>query len=329
MALTKIKDYYPDYKDRVFGGEDVIGYSVYNDKEEKLGEVKEMLVDEEGRFRYFVLEMGFWIFGKKVLLPIGRTRMDFARNRVYATGLAQEQAEALPEYHEDRPVDYEYEEQVRGTYRPTTTGATGAMGTTAATGAMGATAGTPTTPIADTDVMGATTGTPIADTTDTEAMGTTAGTPTTRPNYTREDYSYDYDQDLYGMNEENHQKLKLYEERLVADKDRYKAGEVALGKKVETETAQVSVPVEKERVVIERRTPTNTAATPGTADFREGEVARMEVYEEEAQVGKEAFVREEVSIRKEVEQETVSTQEQVRREELDVDVDGKPNIGNV
>lgn len=274
MALVKIADYYPDYKDRVFEGNDVIGYSVYNEKEEKLGDVHEILLDENGRFRYFVVDMGFWIFGKKVLLPVGKTRMDFERHRVYAVGMNQSQAEALPEYREDRDVDYGYEEQVRSTYRPTTA-------------------------------------------------------QTARPTYSQADYSYDYDADLYDINEQNHQKLKLYEERLLANKERYKAGEVAIGKKVETETAQVSVPVEKERVVIERTTPTDTTAvTPGTADFREGEVARMEVYEEEADVSKQAYVREEVNIKKETEQETVTAQEQIRREELDVDIEGQPNIGN-
>ena len=286
MALVKIADYYPDYKDRVFEGNDVIGYSVYNEREEKLGDVHEILLDENGRFRYFVVDIGFWIFGKKVLLPVGKTRMAFDRHRVYAVGMTQEQAEALPEYREDRDVDHRYEEQVRSTYRPTTT-----QTTTAPT--------------------------------------TTAPTPTTQPTYSQENYSYDQDAELYDLDEQRHQKLKLYEERLIANKDRYKAGEVAIGKKVETETQQVSVPVEKERVVIERTTPTDTTAvTPGTGDFREGEVARMEVYEEEANVGKQAYVREEVNIRKETEQETVTAQEQIRREELDVDVEGKPNMGN-
>jgi stress response protein YsnF len=55
-------------------------------------------------------------------------------------------------------------------------------------------------------------------------------------------------------------------------------------------------------------------------------VARVEVYEETADIQKQAFVREEVNIRKEVEHETVTSQETIRREELDVDVDGNPVI---
>lgn len=121
--------------------------------------------------------------------------------------------------------------------------------------------------------------------------------------------------------------VKLYEERLVADKERHKAGEVSVGKKVETQTAKVAVPIEKERVVIERTTPTNErAVAPGTVDFSGQEVARVDVYEESADINKEAFVREEVRVHKEVERETVEAQETLRREELDVDVDGNPVI---
>ena len=112
---------------------------------------------------------------------------------------------------------------------------------------------------------------------------------------------------------------------MFANKHRQKTGEVTVGKHVETETAQVSVPIEKERVIIERTNPTDTSeVTPGATAFREGEVARVEVYEETADIQKKAFVREEVNIRKEVTHDTVNSTETIRREELDVDVDGNP-----
>ena len=118
-------------------------------------------------------------------------------------------------------------------------------------------------------------------------------------------------------------KIRLYEERLMVSKQRSKAGEVSIGKRVETETASVAVPVEKERIVIERSDATGgNVVSPGTADFRGGKVADVELYEETAKVGKQAFVREEVSVRKEVEQETVQASDTIRREELEVDADG-------
>jgi stress response protein YsnF len=73
--------------------------------------------------------------------------------------------------------------------------------------------------------------------------------------YDRNSYNYEMDRPLYETNEQNHQTLKLYEERLIANKNSQKTGEVAVGKRVETETARPGVPIEKERVIIERVTP--------------------------------------------------------------------------
>ena len=118
-------------------------------------------------------------------------------------------------------------------------------------------------------------------------------------------------------------KIRLYEERLMVNKQRAKTGEVAIGKRVETETASVAVPIEKERIVIERSDATaGRAVSPGTADFAGGKVAEVELYEETADIKKQAFVREEVSVRKEVEQENVRASETIRREELEVNADG-------
>ncbi len=119
------------------------------------------------------------------------------------------------------------------------------------------------------------------------------------------------------------EKIRLYEERLLVNKQREKAGDVSIGKRVETETASVAVPIERERVVIERTdATTETAVTPGVANFAGGTVAEVEVYEEKAEIDKQAFVREEVRVRKEVETETVSASETIRREELEVEAEG-------
>ncbi|NMG05536.1 DUF2382 domain-containing protein [Brasilonema sp. UFV-L1] len=149
--------------------------------------------------------------------------------------------------------------------------------------------------------------------------------------YNRDTYNYQQDASLYNLNEQNHQTFKLYEERLIANKNRIKTGEVAVGKHIEIETASVSVPIERERVVIERVSPTDagTAVNPGELQFQEGEVARIEIYEETPEIHKEAFVREEVRVRKVVDRETVEAQETIRREELDIDTHGDlPKIQN-
>ncbi|MFE1745282.1 DUF2382 domain-containing protein [Coleofasciculus sp. H7-2] len=293
MPLLKLTDFDPNYSE-TFEGDDLHGMGVYSESstEDKIGTVSDVLVDEEGHFRYLVVDLGFWIFGKKVLLPIGRSRIDYDTDRVYAIGMTREQAEALPEFNEATTTDYDYEERVRGVYRTPSTGAS---------------------------VSSATVDAAPVDTSYAAAM----------PNndaYDRGTYNYQQEPALYGLNDRDHQTLKLYQERLIANKTRVKTGEVAVGKRIETETARVSVPVEKERVVIERVTPADagTAVAPGQANFQEGEVARMEIYEETPDIHKEAFVREEVRVKKVVDRETVDAEETIRREELDVNTDGQP-----
>lgn len=275
MSLHKIGDFDSNYRE-YFQGLDIVGFDLYSGND-KVGSVDDILVDDEGSFRYYVISTGFWGFGKKTLLPIGRARIDATNHRVYADGLTKEQVESLPEFDANGKFDYDREEQTRQAYR------------SPATADMTATAPSmPASPV---------------------------------PN--RDTYDYKQDSDLYDLNHNDRQILKLYEERLIASKNRQKTGEVSIGKHVETEEATVSVPVEKERIVIER-TPVNTQVVePSEANFQSGEVARMEVYEETADIHKEAFVREEVSIRKEVDRETVQGQEQLRREELDIEKEGR------
>lgn len=273
MVLYKLEDFDPGYQDS-FDRNDIKGYDVYADRNnEKIGSVKNILVDEAGHFRYLVVDTGFWVFGKQVLLPIGRSRIDQNDRRIYAIGLTKEQAEQLPEFTDDLKIDDDYEESVRGIYRDRSV-----------------------------DVP------PVAATTQTDT-------------YDRSTYKYQQEPSLYEMNQQDHQTLKLYEERLVANKTRRKTGEVVIGKHVETETERVSIPIEKEQVIVERVTPTNAGrpVAPGEATFAEGEVARMEIYEETPDIHKEAVLREEVRVKKQVEQDTVNAEETLRREELDVD----------
>jgi uncharacterized protein (TIGR02271 family) len=294
MVLYKLQDFEPNYQES-FDGHDIKGLGVYaQGSDEKIGTVSDVLVDEEGHFRYLVVDLGFWIFGKKVLLPLGRARIDYNVDRVYTVGLTREQAEDLPEFNERETLDYDYEERVRGVYRQPTDYPL------------------PVETSAGLDPLAP----PVAP---------VVAPLDTTPTYARDSYTYENEPSLYGLNDQDHQTLKLYEERLVANKRRQKTGEVTIGKRVETETARVAVPIETERVVIERVTPANagTAVSGREADFREGEVARIEIHEETADVRKEAFLREEVRVRKVVDQETVETQETVRREELDV------NSGNL
>lgn len=117
------------------------------------------------------------------------------------------------------------------------------------------------------------------------------------------------------------QVFQLYEERLVANKKQVKTGEVAIAKHVETYKARISVPLEKERLVIEQLpVDEQTPVAPGEAEFYQRELVRMEIYEQTADIQKQLFVREQISVRKEVEHDTVEVEDNIRREELDLDV---------
>ncbi|MEG5015973.1 MULTISPECIES: DUF2382 domain-containing protein [unclassified Microcoleus] len=303
MLLYKIEDFNPNYREAAFNGEDIKGLDIYaGNTDEKIGSIDTALVDETGRFRYFVVDTGFWIFGKKVLVPVALCRVEVDAERIYATGLrSKDQAERLPRYEDGMVVDYDYEEQVRGVYRTRTV-----EGSAPVEASLPLETSLPVQASA-----------PVSRPRPVSNQASAAG-------YDRNTYTYEQEPQLYQMNEREHHKFRLYEERLVAEKSRHKAGEVAIGKRVETETARVSVPTEKERVVIESVTPAKAGA-PVNRDtpFQQEKVMRMDVYEETADIKKEAFVREEVNIRKEVETETVEATETLRREELDVKREGR------
>ncbi|MBD2594199.1 DUF2382 domain-containing protein [Nostoc spongiaeforme FACHB-130] len=266
MPLYKLEEFDPQYRE-TFGGDDVKGLELYTEGGVKIGSVSDALVDPNGRFRYLVIDTGFDTFGKRILLPIGLSRINYSEQRVYVDGLSKQQVEMLPEYHENYTVDEDYEERVRSVFRPSNSNVT----------------------------------------------------------YDRNTYNYQTEPNLYNLNDQYHQTLRLYEERLIANKQRVKTGEVAVGKHIETETARITVPVQKERVVIERVSPTETGTVldPNEVRFQEGEVARIEVYEETPEIRKEAFVREEVRVKKVVDRDTVEAEDTIRREELDVNTTGE------
>jgi uncharacterized protein (TIGR02271 family) len=311
MALHKIKDFDPDYQNH-FDDRDVKGMDLYASNE-KIGSIDDILVDDDGQFRYLVINTGLWILGKRVLLPIGRARIDNNQKRVYADNLTKSQVEALPEWDEDMTIDFDREEQVRGVYRASSSIPAHGVGYA---GIESLPASTSNQPVLDLD-------TPYVE----GDMQSERPAHQPEPVYDRETYTHDREPDLYAINEENHPSFKLYQERLVASKNRQKAGEAVISKRIETQTAQASVTVDKERIVLER-VPGNaaTAVAPGEANFQSGEVSRMEVYEEVPEFHKEAFVREEVRVNKVVDTETVTGEDQVRREEIDVDIDGRPIV---
>ncbi|MCX5981920.1 MAG: DUF2382 domain-containing protein [Nostocales cyanobacterium LacPavin_0920_SED1_MAG_38_18] len=276
MALYKIEDFTADsnYDSPGLDGsevEKIKHFDVYSDiDDDKVGTIKYILVDDSGRLRYLVVDTGFWFFGRQVLLPIGRSRIDYDKRRVYANKLTKQQVENLPDFKDLQEIDYDYEERVRGVYRRP----------------RGQAPLESSTPLES----------PIAVDSPLVSHERTIVTPAVPVE--RNTYKYEEEPNLYNVNEQDHQNLKLYEERLVANKSRVKTGEVTVSKQSYTEMVTVSVPVQRERIVIE-----HTDAETGVKT----------VSLTEADLGEGG-----VKIKKIVEQDTVEAEDTIRREELDV-----------
>lgn len=115
-------------------------------------------------------------------------------------------------------------------------------------------------------------------------------------------------------------RVPVAEEQLDVAKRSRKAGEVRVTKQVRTEEKQVTVPVTREEVRVERVPAGPRAASEGEARFAQESIS-VPVMEEEVIVSKRPVVREEVRIHKESRQEQRPVQASVRREEVDIDED--------
>ncbi|MDB9524846.1 DUF2382 domain-containing protein [Oscillatoria sp. CS-180] len=312
MALFKIDDRYPDYKERFADGDNIMGVNVYartRSGDDKVGNVDTVLVDEAGRIRYLVVDTGFWVFGKRVLLPIGRCIDDPESDRIYVADLTKDQVQNLPEYSDEMVLDYDYEERVRSVYRMASAERTAPVEMSV--------------PVEQAGIKGYAAQTVAKSPIPPEINQPAAIEREPEVNV------YDREPELYATNDDNHRRIRLYEERLVADKHREKTGEIKVSKHIETEQAEASVPVQKEKVVIEIESVAGaTQVNTPAGSFQAGKVAEMDVYEEQADIRKEPVVRQEVTIRKETEQDVVKVRETLRREELDVHQEGHPDVDN-
>ncbi len=118
---------------------------------------------------------------------------------------------------------------------------------------------------------------------------------------------------------EERESLTRSEEELAVGKRREQEGEVRVGKHIETDHVSRDVPLEHERVRVERRPATEQTA--GKADMREDEI-RVPVYGEEAVVEKRPVVKEEVVISKERTSQPERVDADLKKERLDIDKDG-------
>ena len=115
--------------------------------------------------------------------------------------------------------------------------------------------------------------------------------------------------------EEDELRVQRSEEELAAGTREREAGQLKVRKRVRTDRETIEVPTRHEEVSVER-VPVSGEATE--AQIGEDEVS-VPVTEEEVVVGKRAVAKEEVRIRKDVVEDTEVVEEDVRREEIEVE----------
>lgn len=118
---------------------------------------------------------------------------------------------------------------------------------------------------------------------------------------------------------EDELRVQRTEEELVAGTREREAGSIRVRKRVRTAREHIEVPIRHEEVTVER-VPMEGAASE--AEIGEDEVV-VPVIEEEVVVQKRPVVKEEVRIRKGVVEDTEVVEEDVRREEIEVEDETK------
>jgi uncharacterized protein (TIGR02271 family) len=118
--------------------------------------------------------------------------------------------------------------------------------------------------------------------------------------------------------------LQLREERLKVDKTPVEAGDVSIRKEVVTEQKTITVPVEHEELVIDRRPGSGKAASGRVGD--DSEEIRVPLKSEHVDVSKEAVVTEEVKVGKRKVQGSQDVSATLEKEQLNVDKHGDVRV---
>ncbi|HEY0521537.1 MAG TPA: PRC-barrel domain-containing protein [Ilumatobacteraceae bacterium] len=98
---------------------DLKGYDVAATDDDSVGKVEELVTDDDGR-TYLVVDTGFWIFGKKRMIPAGAVAsIDTDKRRVHVS-LSKDEIKKAPDYNEKRRNDTDERKHQEDYYGPFT-----------------------------------------------------------------------------------------------------------------------------------------------------------------------------------------------------------------
>jgi uncharacterized protein (TIGR02271 family) len=306
------------------------GYTVYDKDYDKIGKVDDLFVDETDQPEYIGVKMGF-LGLRSTLIPWAMARVNEQR-QIIEVSADKETAKNAPTFDDDEEITPELEERVYSHFGLQRTGGLTDRGGYGAyyghedcTGRSAATAGV-------TGVnrhSGERRGAEILDEgrigaqhkererTGEAGPGMTMGDRESggefRPHGPGQEGPGEPESDLEDTDE---LRVQRTEEELQAGTREREAGSVNVRKRVRTEREQVRVPKRREEVSVER-VPVEGREAP-EAEIGEDEV-EMPVTEEEVVTEERPMVKEEIRVRKDAVQDEEVVEEDVRKEEVDVD----------
>ena len=278
--------------DRFTGLEDrFAGYEVYDRSGSKIGKVDDLFVDESDQPEYVGVKMGL-LGTSSTLIPWGAVSSTDDEGGTITVATDKETAKNGPAFDDDREITPEFESEVYSHYglsRSSGSESSGSYGSYYS------------------DDTGAGTVGPGM------SMGDTESGEFREHALTDEGINQSRGDDL---EDEDELRVQRTEEELRAGTRERDAGSVSVRKRVRTDRERLEVPTRHEEVSVER-VPVSEG-TASEAQIGEDEV-RVPVTEEEVVVEKRPVAKEEVRIRKDVVEDTEVIEEDVRREEIDID----------
>jgi uncharacterized protein (TIGR02271 family) len=267
------------------------GYEVYDQSGSKIGKVDDLFVDESDQPEYVGVKTGL-LGTSSTLIPWEAVSSTDDEGRAITVATDKETAKNGPTFDDDREITPEFESEVYSHYGLSRSSGSESSGSY---------------------------GSYYSDDTDAGTVGPGMSMGDTESGEFREHALTDE-----GINQsrgddledEDELRVQRTEEELRAGTREREAGSVSVRKRVRTDRERLEVPTRHEEVSVER-VPVSEG-TASEAQIGEDEV-RVPVTEEEVVVEKRPVAKEEVRIRKDVVEDTEVIEEDVRREEIDID----------
>jgi uncharacterized protein (TIGR02271 family) len=283
---------YEERSDRFTAIEDRFAdYEVYDQSGSKIGKVDDLFVDESDQPEYIGVKMGF-LGTSSTLIPWEAVSSTDDDGRAITVATDKDTAKNGPAIDDDKEITPEFEQQVYSYYGLSRSSGSESPGSYGSYYSEETDAGTVGPGM---------------------SMGDTESGKFREHAITDEGVNQRQGDDL---EDEDELRVQRTEEELVAGTREREAGALNVRKRVRADRERIEVPTRHEEVTVERVPVEGDTATE--AQIGEDDVS-VPLTEEEVVVEKRPVAKEEVRIRKDVVEDTEVVEEDVRREEVDVD----------